>query len=110
MDVVLNRFLNMVETELNEKRVWMPEKERIEAAKLAIHIFIEGNCCTESSAVEDAVANCDGIMMNFEMKLTFRSGKLAVDYLDGTDIEVLEADSQDDVLEKVSNVITTAME
>lgn len=109
MDIVLKRFLNMVEEELSKKETWLPEEERLRAAELALHLFVVEKYSTESAAVEDTVAHADGKMKNFEMKLKFQEGKINVNYLDGTDIEIYAADSLDDVLEKISDVIEVTM-
>lgn len=110
MDVVVKRFVNMVEEELSTKGMWMPEEGRLRAAKLALHLFSVENYSTESAAVEDTVAHIAGKMRDFTMKLSFRRGKLTVDYLDGTDIEVAEVDSLDDILEKAGEAIAAAMD
>ncbi|WP_373261907.1 hypothetical protein [Hungatella hathewayi] len=55
MDYITKRFLNLVEEQLKEKGLWLPQEEKLQVARKAAYIFTENDYSTEENAVHDVL-------------------------------------------------------
>ena len=105
MDYTTKRFLNLVEEELKEKGLWLPQEEKLQVASKAAYLFVAEDYSTEENAVHDVICSNDCKMKNFQLKITFTDGLLKIDYLDGSDVEVSQVNSSEEILNLVENAI-----
>lgn len=110
MDYTTEYFLRLVESYLKDKNLWLPKEQQIKAAKRATYLFTVEDYSKEENAVEDAVNANKSKLKNFELKISYKDGNLTINYLDGSDIESYEAESNEEIMDIVEDAIKTAVD
>ena len=110
MDYTTEYFLRLVESYLKDKNLWLPKEQQIKAAKRATYLFTVEDYSTEENAVEDAVNANKSKLKNFKLKISYKDGNLTINYLDGSDIESYEAESNEEIMDIVEDAIKTAVD
>jgi len=102
--IAYDRFAKMVDKKLKNKSRWMPEEEIQNAANIALHLFTDRNYSCEENAVSDVLAAMPAVN-DFNLKVLFSEGRLTVDYCDGSDQEVHQIKSIDEILSVVQEAV-----
>lgn len=108
MDYTTEYFLRLVESYLKDKNLWLPREQQINVAKHAAYLFTVEDYSTENNAVEDAVKANESKLQNFELKISYKDGNLIINYLDGSDIESYEVESNEEIMDIVEEAVKTA--
>lgn len=108
MDCTTEYFLRLVESHLKDKNLWLPKEQQITVAKQAAYLFTVEDYSSEENAVEDAVNANKSKVKNFELNISYKNGDLTINYLDGSDIESHEVESNEEIMDIVEDAIKTA--
>lgn len=102
-------LMQYVEDYLKENGLWMHTEDRKKAARTAKHLYCNKDYPSMETAAEDAVRSGETVR-DFELKISYRSGRLTVDHCDGSDVEVCNAEPEvDEISETIQYAVEAAL-
>lgn len=103
-DIVHERFKNEVRNWLLSHHCWLSEEKIDKVAKNARDLFVNEDYSLEESAVHDVLKK-ENPIFNFDIRFSFKNGKLTINYMDGSDIEEHEIEDRDDLEMLINDAI-----
>ena len=103
-DIVHEKFKNEIRNWLLSHHCWLSEEKIDEAAKNARGLFVNEDYSSEESAVHDVLKK-ENPIFNFDIRFSYKNGKLTINYMDGSDIEEHEIEDRDDLEMLVNDAI-----
>lgn len=106
----MDHFITLVKTWLNERKLYMSSSNIEAAAKDARYLYTHKDYSSPENSVNDIMVNAEGKVQNFNLKISYSMGKLTVDYMDGSDLEISNIDATaEDITEYLESVVESAM-
>lgn len=99
-------LMQYVEGYLKENGLWMSTEDRKKAALTASHLYCIMDYSSFEDAAEDAIKSVGETVHDFELKISYHSGKLAINYCDGTDTEIC---AMEPYIDEISEVLQSAI-
>lgn len=91
----------LIEDYLKNNGLWMSAEDREKAAQTAAHLYEHMDYSSMEAAAEDAAEFVGETIHDFKLKVFYHAGKLTVDYCDGSDAEVHDAEPDADAISEV---------